>query len=172
MTSPSLTACPLPCPFCGGSAHVERSSSAGSERIYCSGCDAASGYRLTEAAAIAAWNARVPEKRGGEAEDRQAAVDFFNAHCVRADSVQPLAAEDRQRATFVHGWLCALRSSQDRAEAMEKENARLVALVEAAFRQGWLARARHIGPGAHPLGECEREWNASAAKAASEVQGG
>ena len=47
-----------PCPFCGGEAQYSEESRFHICWVYCSGCGAASGYRNTEAEAIAAWNKR------------------------------------------------------------------------------------------------------------------
>ena len=48
----------LPCPFCNTYANLSDDARHGLYWCFCTGCGAASGYRHTEAEAIAAWNRR------------------------------------------------------------------------------------------------------------------
>ena len=49
----------LPCPFCGGEARLDTSGPRIAGRwVYCCGCGAVGGLRMTEAEAVAAWNTR------------------------------------------------------------------------------------------------------------------
>lgn len=58
-----------PCPFCGGEAQYSEESRFHISWVYCSNCGAASGYRNTEAEAIAAWNTRADEAPECEQEE-------------------------------------------------------------------------------------------------------
>lgn len=51
-----------PCPFCGGEAHIDTSTSLRDYVVYCEGCDtyfALDAYSATEHDLVAAWNRRL-----------------------------------------------------------------------------------------------------------------
>lgn len=87
----------LPCPFCGGSAHLEEHPPhqhviidmpyhAGSATVECGGCEA--GMIAETAGAVAdAWNRRAPSLQGDETDDwiefgKRFAIDLSNTRAA------------------------------------------------------------------------------------------
>lgn len=132
---------PLPCPFCGGDAFLERWMPDNDGRVYCQSCVASQPVttQQSDASAIAAWNCRAPSVEETRLRAEVASLRAALGQQPAAEGAEPVGCPIPGMCAAVAAYAAAYRAG---AEAMRD------AAAEAAGFAAW----KHEGDDAYSRG--------------------